>query len=79
MNGRNKLLFVAAAKTRSILQKIREFLKRCIMEKKLFDLNFKTSLMSHGCSIHEIRKVIGVKEFVGGNEQRVMFLLENPG
>ena len=37
-------------------------------------------LMSHGCSIDEIRTVIGIKEkFPGGYDQRIMFLLENPG
>ena len=37
-------------------------------------------LMSHGCSIDEIRTVLGVNgDFAGGNDQRIMFLLENPG
>ena len=36
-------------------------------------------LMSHGCSTDEIQKVLGVDKFDGGNEQPIMFLLENPG
>ena len=36
-------------------------------------------LMSHGCSTDEIQKMLGVDKFDGGNEQPIMFLLENPG
>ena len=37
-------------------------------------------LMSHGCSIDDIRAVIGdTKKFPDGNDERILFLLENPG